>query len=81
MNKIIHFSIDNCIEMFRDITINNYNSIFENKHFNLFKELHNKYNACISLYTFIEYARTEFENNDIIRNKTAHFFIVKILFF
>lgn len=55
MNKIIHFSIDDCIEMFKDITINNYNSIFENKYFNFFKELHDNYNSCISLYTFIEY--------------------------
>ncbi|TXJ35245.1 radical SAM protein [Brachyspira pilosicoli] len=54
-NKIIHFSIDDCIEMFRDITINDYNSLFESKYFSFFKKLNEKYQACISLYIFIEY--------------------------
>ncbi|TXJ35246.1 radical SAM protein [Brachyspira pilosicoli] len=53
--KIIHFSIDDCIEMFRDITINDYSSLFESKYFSFFKQLNEKYKACISLYIFIEY--------------------------
>ena len=55
MNKIINFSIDDCIEIFRDITINNYNSLFESDYFSFFKELHDKYDAKISLYSFVEY--------------------------
>lgn len=62
MNKIIHFSIDDCIEIFRDITINNYNSLFESDYFSFFKELHDKYNAKISLYSFVEYKEFNIKN-------------------
>ena len=62
MNKIIHFSVDDCIEIFRDITINNYNSLFESKYFAFFKELNDKYNAKISLYSFIEYKGFNIKN-------------------
>ncbi len=62
MNKIIHFSIDDCIEMFRDITINNYDSLFESEYFSFFKYLKLKYNAKISLYTFIEYKGFNIKN-------------------
>lgn len=62
MNKIIHFSIDDCIEIFRDITINNYNSLFESDYFSFFKELHDKYDAKISLYSFVEYKEFNIKN-------------------
>lgn len=62
MNKIIHFSIDDCIEIFRDITINNYNSLFESDYFSFFKELHDKYDAKISLYSFVEYKGFNMKN-------------------
>ena len=62
MNKIINFSIDDCIEIFRDITINNYNSLFESDYFSFFKELHDKYNAKISLYSFVEYKGFNIKN-------------------
>lgn len=62
MNNIIHFSIDDCIEIFRDITINNYNSLFESEYFSFFKELHDKYNAKISLYSFVEYKGFNIKN-------------------
>ena len=62
MNKIINFSIDDCIEIFRDITINNYNSLFESDYFSFFKELHDKYDAKISLYSFVEYKGFNIKN-------------------
>ena len=62
MNKIINFSIDDCIEIFRDITINNYNSLFESEYFSFFKELHDKYDAKISLYSFVEYKEFNIKN-------------------
>ena len=62
MNKIIIFSIDDCIEIFRDITINNYNSLFESDYFSFFKELHDKYDAKISLYSFVEYKEFNIKN-------------------
>ena len=67
MNKIIHFSVDDSIEMFRDITINNYNSLFESQYFLFFKQLNNKYNAHISLYVFLEH------NGFNIKNTTNKF--------
>lgn len=63
MNKIINFSIDDCIEIFRDITINNYNSLFESDYFSFFKELHDKYDAKISLYSFVEYKGFNIKNS------------------
>ena len=62
MNKIINFSIDDCIKIFRDITINNYNSLFESDYFSFFKELHDKYDAKISLYSFVEYKGFNIKN-------------------
>lgn len=51
---IIHFSVDDCMEMFKDITINNYTSIFQSPYFAFLKQLHDRYRAHISLFCFIE---------------------------
>ncbi|WP_300712059.1 radical SAM protein [uncultured Brachyspira sp.] len=65
MSNIIHFSVDDCIEMFRDITVNNYNSLFDSKYFSFFKYLHDRYKACISLYVFIEYKGFNISNTSV----------------
>ena len=65
MSNIIHFSVDDCIEMFRDITVNNYDSLFDSKYFSFFKYLHDRYKACISLYTFIDYKGFNISNTSI----------------
>ncbi len=52
--KWIHFSLDDSIEVFKDITDNQYNSIFENKELEQLKELHDSYGMVVSLYFFYE---------------------------
>ncbi|WP_104718338.1 radical SAM protein [Helicobacter trogontum] len=62
---IIHFSVDDCMDMFKDITINNYANLFQSPYFSFLKELHRSYNACISLFCFIQY-------NDFSLQKTTN---------
>lgn len=52
----IHFSVDDVIEVFMDLTENqdNYNSIFDNEMLGQFYELHQKYGIKISLYCYYE---------------------------
>lgn len=52
--KKIHFSIDDFGTALADITVNenNYNSIFENKTFAMFKELHENYGYVFSCYCY-----------------------------
>ena len=54
LRKKIHFSIDDFGTALADITVNKnkYNSIFENKTFALFKELHEKYGYVFSCYCY-----------------------------
>ena len=52
--KWMHFSIDDSIEVFEDITDKQYNSIFENKELKELKELHDSYGMVVSLYFFYE---------------------------
>lgn len=43
-------SIDDSIEVLKDITENNYDSIFENEELARFKRLHDEYGLVLSLY-------------------------------
>lgn len=52
---IIHFSVDDCMDMFRDITINDYASVFKSPYFAFLKTLNEKYGAKISLFCFINH--------------------------
>ena len=54
LRKKIHFSIDDFGTALADITVNenNYKSIFENKTFAMFKELHEKYGYVFSCYCY-----------------------------
>ncbi len=54
MEKWIHFSLDDSIEVFKDITDNQYNSIFENEELGQLKRLHDSYGIVVSLYCFYE---------------------------
>ncbi len=53
-SKFINFSIDDTINIFKDITENNYSSIFDNETLRIFKYLHNKYGTTFTLYCFYE---------------------------
>lgn len=56
MNKKVHISIDDTINIFEDLNSNcdYYKSIFDNKSLNLLKTLHDKYNIIFHLYCFYE---------------------------
>lgn len=55
---ILHFSIDDVIEIFRDLTehANTYNSIFDNNTLSYLEDLHEKYGMKVTLYCFYEFA-------------------------
>lgn len=55
--KIFHISIDDCIDIFKDVSINSkkYTSIFDNDIFSFFRSLRNKYSIVLSLYSFFEH--------------------------
>ncbi len=68
-NYYIHISIDDTIDIFEDITINEnrYDSIFENGTLNFCKNMHDEYGAVFSFYVFYE------NNNFNLNNCTNKF--------
>lgn len=57
--KYIHFSLDDVINIFKDLTKNSdkYDSIFDNKTLSYFKELHEKYGLKLSCYCFFDFSK------------------------
>jgi len=55
---VLHFSIDDVIEIFRDLTENQdrYQSVFENDTLRFLKNLHDKYGMCVTLYCFFDFS-------------------------
>lgn len=53
-NNIFHLSFDDTILIFKDLTQNEYKSIFDNPTLNWYKELHDKYGVVISCYVYYE---------------------------
>ncbi len=51
---MIHFSVDDTIDIFKNLTYNNYQSCFEEPVLSFFKELSLKYGFKVSLYCFYE---------------------------
>jgi hypothetical protein len=53
---LIHFSMDDVIEIFKDLTINEdeYQSIFDNKTLRFFRDLHLKYGLVLSCYCYFD---------------------------
>lgn len=49
-----HISFDDVEHCFTNIENNNYNSIFDEPFLNKLKDLHDRYNACFSLYVYTE---------------------------
>lgn len=49
-----HISFDDVEHCFTNIQNNNYNSIFDEPFLNKLKDLHDRYNACFSLYVYTE---------------------------
>lgn len=63
-NKYMHFSIDDTIEIFKDLTNNasTYTSIFDNEILAWYKSLHDQYGVVISCYCFNNYSGFKLEN-------------------
>lgn len=61
-DRFIHISIDDTIEIFDDITRNNYKSIFENDTLKFLKYLHDTYGAKFSMYCFYSFNGIELKN-------------------
>ena len=67
--KFVHFSIDDCSAVFKDITENEneYDYLFEQSFFKYLRSLHKKYDAKVTLYCFYDF------NNFCIKNCTTKF--------
>lgn len=50
----IHLSIDDVESCLKNLENNEYNSLFDEPYFAMLKDLHEKYNACFSLYVYTE---------------------------
>ncbi len=50
--KTFCFTVDDNIRFFKEITENNYNSIFEHPYLNMYKRLHDKFNLKVQLNLF-----------------------------
>ncbi len=50
--KLVHFSIDDATSIFQDITVGDYDSIFENSILNKLRFLHDEYDITVSLYVY-----------------------------
>ncbi|WP_241279798.1 hypothetical protein [Chryseobacterium cucumeris] len=53
-SQYIHLSIDDSINVFRELAISNPVSIFDNSRLAIYKEMHDKYGACFSLFAFYQ---------------------------
>lgn len=50
--KVVNFSIDDATSIFQDITLGQYDSIFDNPILEKVKDLHDEYNITVTLYVF-----------------------------
>lgn len=50
--KVIKFSVDDATEILMEISVNDYDSIFESDRMSLFKEMHEKYDLDVTLFLF-----------------------------
>ncbi|MCI9435157.1 MAG: hypothetical protein HFI86_07810 [Bacilli bacterium] len=62
--KKVIISIDDTIEVFKDLTENasTYDSIFDNKLLNYFKSLHDEYGFLVTMYVFYDYGGFKLSN-------------------
>lgn len=63
-DKKVIISIDDTIELFKDLTENasTYDSIFDNKLLNYFKSLHDEYGFLVTMYVFYDYGGFKLSN-------------------
>ena len=74
-SKRIHFSFDDVISAFNDISINatTYTSVFDNSFFGWLKSVHNDYGTCFSCYVFYEKTSIPFNLSQCTANFANEF--------
>lgn len=71
MSYIIHYSIDDVIEVFRELATNHPKSIFEVSLFSFFRDLHQKYDLVLSYYCFFK--KGDFTLSEVPRSYRQEF--------
>ena len=71
--RVTHFSIDDCNDVLRDLTVNNYNNIFEQEMLGYLRELHEKYGIKVTLYLFSRNNKTGFSLEDMTSRYSLQF--------
>lgn len=69
----IHISVDDSINVFRELFINNPASIFDNARLAVYKEMHDKYGACFSLFCFYQNSAATFNLSQMPATWKAEF--------
>lgn len=70
---VIHFSIDDFIESFRDLTEKPYDTLFSHPVFSFLQEMHVAYGAVFSCYCFGRDARSGFRLEDVTQQYREEF--------
>ena len=70
---MIHFSIDDFIESFRDLTEKPYDTLFSHPVFSFLQEMHVAYGAVFSCYCFGRDARSGFRLEDVTQQYREEF--------
>jgi hypothetical protein len=69
----LHISVDDSINVFRELSINNPASIFDNARLAVYKEMHDKYGACFSLFAFYQNSSNTFNLSQMPATWKAEF--------
>lgn len=69
----LHISVDDSINVFRELSINNPASIFDNARLAIYKEMHDKYGACFSLFAFYQNSSNTFNLSQMPTTWKAEF--------
>lgn len=69
----LHISVDDSINVFREISIANPTSIFDNARLAVYKEMHDKYGACFSLFCFYQNSTNTFNLSQMPATWKAEF--------
>jgi len=69
----LHISVDDSINVFRELSINNPASIFANARLAVYKEMHDKYGACFSLFAFYQNSSNTFNLSQMPTTWKAEF--------
>lgn len=72
-SQYLHISVDDSINVFREIANTNPVSIFDNARLSIYKEMHDKYGACFSLFAFYQNSANTFNLSQMPATWKAEF--------